>query len=318
MNIYRRALRFFLTTILILFASVGILIAIMARRIMSPPRVPLWGSPGDIGIPFSEISFPAAVDGVRISGWFIPAPQQNGNGATLMIVHGWPWNRLGSPDEGMAANVLDLIQIDLLPYIQALHQAGYNICTFDMRNHGESAGEGSISGGRFEARDVLGAIELLQGTDGVDINRLGVVGFSMGANATLFALPQTDKIKAFVAIQPTTPAHFGRRLSRYLLGPLGSIAFSLTNQLISLSGDINPFLTDPMDIAPEVGDTPILYLQSAGDRWGSVDNVTEIAAATPGTIDTIVVAEARNRDAGYKYAVDHPEISLSFFEEYLA
>ncbi|MEM7802654.1 MAG: alpha/beta fold hydrolase, partial [Chloroflexota bacterium] len=314
MNIYRRAIRFFLTVVLIAFAAIGTAVIFMTRRVLSPPRVPIWGDPGDIGIPFESITFPAAVDSVRINGWFVPAPAENRNGATVLIVHGWPWNRLGSGDEGVLGDMLDLIQIDLLPLIQSFHQQGYNVSTIDLRNHGESAQTGGISGGLFEARDVLGAINTLSHHQEVDSEKIGVMGFSMGANSTLFALPQTDKIKAFVAVQPTTPNHFGNRLSHYLLGPLGKPVFWLTKQVIDWIGEIQPFSVDPMDVAPDVGQVPILYLQSAGDRWGSVENVTEIAAATPGTVDTIIYAEGRNRDAGYKYAVDHPEIAISFFK----
>ena len=44
---------------------------------------------------YEDVTFPA-LDGVRLSGWHIPAAQSTpGSAPTVVMVHGWPWNRLG-------------------------------------------------------------------------------------------------------------------------------------------------------------------------------------------------------------------------------
>lgn len=320
MNVYYRALRIFLWVTAGVAAFVAAVAAVVARRVLAPPRFPLWGDPADLGMPFESICFPSTIDGVRINGWFIPAAADDPGEQkrpTIILVHGWPWNRLGSADEGPVGDLLNMEQIDLLRLTHALHKQRYHVLTFDMRNHGESASCGSLSGGLHEARDLLGGLAYLKELEIVDQNQIGVVGFSMGANATLFALSQTDEIQAVVAVQPTTPAHFARRLSNYALGPLGRPTYALIKWIVSLLGEVQPFSTDPLDVAPDTGEVPILYVQSAGDPWGSLENVSDIAQATPGTVDVIVVTEGRTRDHGYKYVVDHPEIVTSFFDEKL-
>lgn len=93
MTLFRRVLRFLF---LLAGVTVGLITAVaafFARRMVAPPRQPLWATPADLGMAFEEVQFPAK-DGVRLSGWFIPAGEQ-ANGATLVFVHGWGWNRLG-------------------------------------------------------------------------------------------------------------------------------------------------------------------------------------------------------------------------------
>ena len=62
---------------------------------------------------------------------------------------------------------------------------------FDLRNHGESAAHPPVTFGQSEADDLLGALAYLSARPDVDPARLAAIGFSMGANAILYALPQT-------------------------------------------------------------------------------------------------------------------------------
>src|SRR5687768_3764216 len=44
-----------------------------ARLIVRPGRAHVWSSPKDVGLAYEDISF-AAQDGVKLVGWFLPAP----------------------------------------------------------------------------------------------------------------------------------------------------------------------------------------------------------------------------------------------------
>jgi pimeloyl-ACP methyl ester carboxylesterase len=72
---------------------------------------------------------------------------------------------------------------------------GYNVLMFDLRGHGESDGS-QISGGYFEKKDVLGAVNYVRQRS---INRIGVLSFSMGAASSLMAAAETQDILALVA-----------------------------------------------------------------------------------------------------------------------
>lgn len=93
-------------------------------------RTPVLRWPDQYGMEYEEIFFPA-LDGVTIEGWFIPA-----NSDRLLIMnHPMPCNRYGYP--GHMDPWKDFGGFD----------AGYNIITYDMRNHGRSGvGSGGVNG----------------------------------------------------------------------------------------------------------------------------------------------------------------------------
>lgn len=314
MSLFRPLFRLFL---LILGAVIGLtaaLAAIIARLIINPPRQSLWASPEEFDLPYQNLDFPAR-DGLRLSGWFIPV-EGRGRAPTLVMVHGWPGNRLGNVPQGALAGFPGNPAIQLLPLAAELHQAGYQILMFDMRNHGHSASARPVTFGLREANDLLGAIDCLDGRPDVDPERIGVVGFSTGANALLYALPRTARITAAVAVQPVTPRLFSQRYAAYFLGPLGKIVLSLTELIYRVAGGLRWSAIDPVFAATGAGDTPVLYVQGRGDPWGSVENISQMAAATANAPEPLLV-DAGGRAGAYEYLMERPEILDAYFREYL-
>jgi len=77
-----------------------------------------------------------------------------------------------------------------------LAKAGFNSLLIDLREHGDSdAPEGRVSGGQKEYRDVLGAWVWLQEHHGVDPDRIGVMGHSMGAATVAMAFAEEPRLK---------------------------------------------------------------------------------------------------------------------------
>jgi dipeptidyl aminopeptidase/acylaminoacyl peptidase len=292
---------------------ITVITAFFARFLIKPPRQRLWMTPADLGLPFEEVHFPAR-DGLRLSGWFIPSKRANKQGAdtTVIMVHGWPWNRLGSANENILNKIPGSVPLDLIHLTHALHTAGYNVFMYDTRNHGQSAAAGPVTFGLNEANDLLGAVDYLSGRDDIDNGRLGVVGFSSGANAILYALPHTDQLKAAVAVQPSSPRVFTTRYAQWLLGPLGVPVVWLVDLIYQMTSGMRLNAIEPIFAAAGAGKTPILFVQGLGDPWGAVKNVAEMAAATPLTIEPIFV-ESNGRFGGYQYVIDHPEIVAAFF-----
>src|SRR5690606_40943724 len=70
---------------------------------------------------YEEVSFQSRMDGIRIAGWFIPAPETSEN--VVIVVHGIHSCRQDSTV--------------LLP-AGMLHQGGFNVLMIDLRNHGAS------------------------------------------------------------------------------------------------------------------------------------------------------------------------------------
>ncbi|WP_281648460.1 alpha/beta fold hydrolase [Parendozoicomonas sp. Alg238-R29] len=128
-------------------------------------------SPAQIGLEYEEIALEAE-DGVRLSGWFIPGRLDN---AGVVLVHGRGATR--------HAGLRDAI---------ALSEQGYPMVLIDLRNSGES--ERSFNSmGFHEAKDVHSAVAFMK-EKGID--KIGVVGYSMGASTSILAMSENPDIDA--------------------------------------------------------------------------------------------------------------------------
>ncbi len=127
----------------------------MADLMAHSTRTPILRWPTEYGLAYEEIFFPA-MDGVTIEGWFIPA---NSN-KLLIFNHPMPCNRYGYPGHLDPWKDFGGFEVNFLPEYKILHDAGYNILTYDMRNHGRSGtGSGGVNGhGVLEYRDVIGSL----------------------------------------------------------------------------------------------------------------------------------------------------------------
>jgi len=125
---------------------------------------------------WENVTIPSLDEGIELSGWWA---ETNPGGATIILVHG-----VRSCKENHAI---------LLPGA-ILHNAGFNVLAIDLRDHGYSTIEDMrVSAGQKEWRDVAGAWEWLQDEQGIPIDKIGILGNSMGAAtvALAFAL-ETD------------------------------------------------------------------------------------------------------------------------------
>ena len=86
---------------------------------------------------------------------------------------------------------------DYLNISERLVVAGYSVLLFDLRGHGRSEGD-RVSYGYFERNDLSAAIDFLEAR-GIPPERVGVLGFSMGAGTALLGAVQEPRVRALVA-----------------------------------------------------------------------------------------------------------------------
>lgn len=314
MSLFRRAIRFFLITTGLAGGIAVTIAAYIARILVNPSRNSLWTVPTDWGIDYEDVQFPAR-DGLRLSGWFLPQKTHAEPAKTVIFVHGLHWNRLGTEADDFYDRVINSSPVELMRLTQDMHRKGYNVLLFDLRNHGNSAADQPVTLGIREAIDVLGALDYVQARGDVSADKVGVIGFSMGANAILYALAQTDEIAAAVAVQPASPSLFAERMAQDLAGRFGKLIMPLTEFFYRASGGIAFKGAEPLFVASSAS-TPVLYIQAEGDKWGAVTNVQRIAEATPISGEPIIVDED-DRFAGYQFPLNNPEVVTEFFDQLL-
>jgi pimeloyl-ACP methyl ester carboxylesterase len=132
----------------------------------------------DFGLAFESVEFPAA-DGARLRGWWVPAAP-DARAAVVAAHGGWGDRR------------------SLLPLAPELRAAGLPVLLFDFREHGVSDGRGrGTSLGLRESEDVSSAVAFL-GARGFE--RIGVLGYSLGASSAILAAARDPAIDAVVSV----------------------------------------------------------------------------------------------------------------------
>lgn len=136
----------------------------------NPHRTPVR-TPADENIDYEEIGIPTK-NQRNLHGWWIPAKADDSELSSkkpvIILVHGW-----GRNVERM------------LPFIQALHDR-YHLVTFDARNHGRSDDDDFSTMVKF-AEDIIGTLDWALERPGVDKDRVGLIGLSIGGAAAIYA-----------------------------------------------------------------------------------------------------------------------------------
>ena len=181
----------------VLVPAINVSVVIHAPREAMPPASTL-ALPGAHDVSFS------ASDGVPLSGWYVPGR----NRAAVILLHGSHGDRTSTED-----------------YLRFLSRAGYGVLAFDARGHGQSGGHTNALGWRAD-RDVAGAVEFLRGQQGVDPNRIGMLGLSMGAEIALRAAANGVPLRAIVADGAGAATTGDNRLVSH--GPFSSLYYAVS------------------------------------------------------------------------------------------
>ncbi|MBN2291642.1 MAG: alpha/beta fold hydrolase [Pirellulales bacterium] len=139
-----------------------------------------WREPLDDG---QSVEFPTD-DGLKLSGTYLPSFQESRKGVILFCheLNGDRWS--------------------CTPYVEDLRQQGYDIFSFDFRNHGTSGRSVDYEPlpwvTTFELADVRAAIDYLSSRPDADPDGIGLFGISKGGTVALCATAYDPRVRALI------------------------------------------------------------------------------------------------------------------------
>ena len=263
---------------------------LIRRRVPDAPS-----NPTQYGLTYEEVTFPSR-DGLTLRGWFIPALEARG---TVVFCHG----HAGSMDPDVK-------------YAPAFHEGGYNVLMFDFRGHGRSEGQ-HVSMGYYERQDLLGAVDYLR-SRGID--RVGVLGFSMGGAVAMATAPHTEAIRAVISdggFARLSDAVAAGVRERGLPGSLAPLVGHPILWLMGLRLGCSPSGADPIRWVDKVAPRALFIIQGALDPFVTVEEARELYVAAGEPKDIWNVPEAGHREADRHHPEEYRHRVLAFFDQWL-
>jgi uncharacterized protein len=279
--------------IAVLFSGVSAYLGYSLTRVK---RVPLDDSPARLGLAYENVSFPSRNAHILLRGWYMQGRRVN---QVIIMLHGEQYHRA---DPG----------IKMLEIAAGLVESGYSVLAFDLRGHGESGGD-MVSGGYFEKEDLGGAVQyaLSRGCD-----KVGVLGFSLGAVTALLEAAANKEIDAVVAdssfadLQDIMQSEFSHRT-----GAPGIFLHPLLFLIKAFYG-VDFQAIQPVKYVPQIAPRPVLFIHGEKDETIPVDHAYRLLQASRNPLNEVWIAPGSAHVRAY---ADHPEEFIqrvvAFFEK---
>lgn len=288
--------------------------SIFSNALIHPNRQPVVKSPSDYGMIYEDIDF-STPDDIVIRGWLIKGSSEY----IVIMVPPMNFTKYGYSVDHQGTFKITDIEVEFLKTVKKLHNAGYTVLAFDLRNHGESDDHpGNLFAlGNYEYNDVIGALNYVQSrSDLTDKNQV-FVSFCTGANATFLAMKEEpglfSKVEAMVAIQPISTEVFVTNFMKDKYPIFTGMIPSIEKDIIKATGfSFN-------DLSPERYIdgllVPTLFVQAKEDKWTDYKFVEKLYSLAPVEEKEILLFEGdMHRFDTYNYFGHSPEKLLSFLE----
>ena len=287
----------------------------ISNMMVKPGQAPLFDSPANYGLDYVDVTFPAT-DGTKLRGWLI----QGGSDKVIVQSHfGVQCNRSGWERKGKGMMAPWKQDIKFLRQAKHFADNGYSYLMFDLRGHGESdlGPNPWVSWGPEEAKDIIGAVNFIEGREDLAEASIGLLAFCMGSASTTYAygledgLAGHDRIKAFVAIQPLLYDIFVNALG--MPGFMRRAADKITTDRLGFD------LTEPnfIDCAPKVN-VPTLVVQNQNDPWTQMRMVEDYYNSLAVEKRELKILDLeRSRFAAYDWVGTNPGEIQAWFDRFM-
>ena len=183
----------YLTGILVMiYVGWGVALLLMQRRLLYRPTREVIFVPSDRDLPHEDVVFHSP-DGVKLTGWYVPAPDSC---FTLLFCHG---------NTGNIMHVLDSME--------QFHRMGLSCLVFDYRGYGASEGKPTEAG---TYRDARAAFDWLAQVKGVPADRIIICGRSLGGSIAAHLAAEVKPAALVVEGAFTSYPDIGARFYPYM------------------------------------------------------------------------------------------------------
>ena len=227
---------------LVLLACYVLLVVVVTYVSLHPPRVPLWLSPGMLGLKEERVKIES--EGVELTGWWSDV----GEGRLAVVCcHGYIMNRC-----------------ELLPFMVTLRDLGASWLFFDFRAHGKSQGR-TCTMGREEAKDVAAAARFVRSR--LPGAKIVLFGSSMGGSAAAIALGDDPDLADALVLDGAYSAmdEAGRGWWNFLGGRWLALFLAPTVWLGRLMIGFDPAKVVIGDYLAKASHRPVLFLSGNDD-----------------------------------------------------
>lgn len=291
-------------------------------NIVRPLRSVLFKTPDDYGMTGWTNLYIPSDDGTPLEAWYIPA--KGGETNKLVIFnHALPMCRAGFPGHlGEPWSMYDAVEIDFVIQYKHLTDAGYNVLTYDIRNHGNSgAANNGLSGiGQWEWRDCVGVKKYVDNHPTLSKMKVGLYSQCMGGNSQYHAIHRRPELFENVACM-CSPMVVSMEAIYSAFSEIYGV--SQYQELIDLellkmgafvAAEMTPHLwADSVKM-------PVLMVQVLEDEWTrnpeDAQKTFDLLGSEEKELLWIENTKKRFRD-GYNYFGRNPERIIAFFDKHM-
>ena len=259
----------------------------------------MFGHPTELGLHWEDVTFPSRRDAVPLSGWYLPSAMDD---RCIILVQGTEHHR-NSP------------QIQALQLGRDLVNRHFSVLMFDFRARGDSGGSRSSEGDR-EQWDTLGAIDYVS-SRGIPLERIGLLGFSLGAGVAILVAAQEPRIPAIVS--DSGFLDYLMDLSKLSIGPFHLPSWF--GVIVALTGR-GLFEADFGNVRPaqvvEGIEQPIFFIHGEDDPIISVSESQELHAISSNHEDRVwIVPGAEHVNVYRKRPDEYISRVVTFFRRHI-
>ena len=176
----------------IIYVGFGLTLCVMQSKLLYYPVREVVYTPEELGLEFEDVIFEAS-DGVKLSGWYIPAPDAK---FTVLFFHG---------NGGNITHRLDSINF--------FCNLGVNVFIFDYRGYGQSQGK-TTEQGTYD--DAMAAYNWLREKKKIEPENIIMFGRSLGGSVAAWLGARVEANSVVIESGLTSFVDMGKKFYWYM------------------------------------------------------------------------------------------------------